>query len=89
MNPGVMNQAPLTASQGWEMLSKFVAVLAPGYVPSSPPSEDFMVSATRHREIQDNHLVQIAAEAGCRLATRDARLTKRWPDFTLLVPTEG
>jgi toxin-antitoxin system PIN domain toxin len=82
MNPDVMNQAPLGASEAWESLESFLSGVAPMLIESTPPREKFVIRAERHRDVQDFYLVQLASDAGCRLATHDARLCRQWPDHT-------
>jgi predicted nucleic acid-binding protein len=83
MNPEVMRQAPLTASQAWEVLELFVNGAAPGFAASPLPRPEYITHAQRHRDVQDFYLVQIAAEARCKLATNDSRLRKQWPQHTV------
>jgi predicted nucleic acid-binding protein len=38
-----------------------------------------------HNAAVDDYLVQIASNAGCRLATLDRALATRWPERTVLI----
>jgi hypothetical protein len=82
MNPDVMSRAPLDAKVAWDTLESFLGGAAPVLINSTSPREEFVARAERHRDVQDFYLIQLASEAGCRLATHDARLCRQWPDHT-------
>lgn len=51
-----------------------------------PPLSSSMVGKTNgHNAAVDDYLVQIASNAGCRLATLDRALATRWPERTLSI----
>lgn len=85
MNPDVMSQSPLDARVAWETLENFLGEIAPEVIISTPPREEFVVRAERHRDVQDYYLVQLAGDAGCRLVTHDARLCRQWPKHTIRI----
>lgn len=82
MNPEVMSRSPLSAEEAWRVLEDFIAGVAPGAAASGMPREEFISRAEKHRDVQDFYLVQLAADAGSRLATHDARLCRQWPQLT-------
>lgn len=85
MNPDVMSQRPLAAREAWNTLHAFLNGTASEWAESTVPREQFIARAERHRDVQDYYLVQIARDAGCRLATHDARLCRQWPEHTVRV----
>lgn len=85
MNPQVMNQNPLDARQAWETLDDFVREVAPELARSTEPRDEFIKRSEHHRDVQDFYLIQLAVDAGCRLATHDVRLCEKWPEDTVRV----
>jgi len=72
----------VSAGEAWRVLEDFIAGVAPDAAASGMPREEFISRAEKHRDVQDFYLVQLAADAGCRLATHDARLCRQWPQLT-------
>jgi hypothetical protein len=88
MNPAVMGSGKLGAAEALtavrlETAGKHAARLV---THSSLPDEKMLSQASGHRQIMDFWLVQLAREAGAKLATRDEGTLVHWPDLTERIP---
>ena len=84
-NPAATFQAPLAPAQALALLTAETSRGSHVFLPSSPPEAKFVGRATGHRMVQDFYLVQLAVQAGAKVATADEALVRHWPQHTVKV----
>ena len=85
IHPSAMLDRPLTSADAHRVIARFTSTDRHIFVPC-PPLSSIAVGQTRgHKAAFDDYLVQIANDAGSRLATLDRALTMRWPERTFLI----
>ena len=84
MNPAVMGSGALTAREALSAVEAEMAGEHRGKLITSTrkPDRAMIEKATGHRQVMDFWLVQIARDAGAKLATRDVGTLTHWPEFT-------
>ena len=85
LTPASMRGKPLKPAAAHESIARFTGLRHHKFV-ACPALSSSMVGRTNgHNAAVDDYLVQIAGNAGCRLATLDRALATRWPERTVLV----
>ena len=85
LTPAPMDGNPLDPTEAHETISDFTGVRQHQFV-ACPALSNSMVGKTNgHNAAVDDYLVQIASNAGCRLATLDRALAIRWPERAFLI----
>lgn len=85
LTPAPMHGKPLKPAAAHEMIARFIGVRQHKFV-TCPALSRLMVGRTNgHNAAVDDYLVQIASDAGCRLATLDRALATRWSERTFLI----
>jgi len=87
MNPAVMASGTLPAKSALLAIETELDGPYPGKVVLARrrPDQTMLRKAEGHRQIMDTWLVQIARDAGAKLATRDAGSRTNWPEDTIPV----
>jgi predicted nucleic acid-binding protein len=85
LTPAPMHGKPLNPEAAHESMARFTGLKQHRFV-TCPRLSNSMVGMTNgHNAAVDDYLVQIASNAGCRLATLDRALAIRWPERTHLI----
>jgi predicted nucleic acid-binding protein len=85
LTPTPMHGRPMKPAAAHEIITDFTRRRHHTFV-ACPALSGAMVGRTNgHNAAVDDYLVQIASEAGCRLATLDRALATRWPERTFLI----
>lgn len=80
-----MHGNPLKPAAAHETIRGFTRCTRHTYI-ACPAISSSIVGQTRgHNAAVDDYLVQIASDAGCKLATLDRALATRWPEHTFLI----
>lgn len=80
-----MRGNPLEPATAPVVLAEFTRSVKHTFV-MCPPLSRAIVGQTRgHNAAVDDYLVRIASAAGCRLATLDRALARRWPGHAVLI----
>lgn len=87
MNPAVMGSGAFSAPDALAAVEAELAGPHPGRIvlARSKPRSDLIGRAEGHKQVMDLWLVQIARQAGCKLATHDSALAARWPEHAVRV----
>ena len=80
-----MQGCPLDPAAAHEVLAQFTAPARHLFIPCPAPGKKFVGQTTGNQAAFDDYLIQIASEAGLKLATLDTRLSTRWPKQTLVI----
>ncbi len=87
MNPAVMGSGALPAADALRAVETELSGPLPGrlVLAARPPDFELLSQASGHRQIMDLWLIQIARDAGAKLATRDGGSIANWPGDTIRV----
>lgn len=85
LTPSAMCGKPLEPEEAHVMLTRFTCSAKHTFVMCLPLSRLIVGQTQGHNAAVDDYLVQIASDAGCRLATLDRALATRWPERTFLI----
>lgn len=87
MNSAIMGSGALKASTALRVVETELEGPLPGTIVLARrrPDVSLLATAQGHRQVMDIWLVQIARDAGARLATRDTGSLANWPQDTMLV----
>lgn len=80
-----MHRRPLDPSDAHAVLQDFTNDKRHSFLECPAPSSEFVGQTRGHKAAFDDYLVQIAQAGGCKLATLDRALTRRWAAQTLLI----
>jgi predicted nucleic acid-binding protein len=85
LNDAAMNGSPLEPAEAHEVISQIMGNPRHRFIPCPEISKAMVGKTTGHNAALDDYLVQIAQEAGMKLATLDTRLATRWREETYVV----
>jgi len=85
LTPTTMHGRPMKSAAAHEMIADFTGCRRHRFVACPALSRSTVGKTNGHNAAVDDYLVQIANDAGCRLATLDRALATRWPERTLLI----
>lgn len=85
--PQAMHDSPLDPVAAHEVLADFSNSERHTFLACPAPSDTFVGQTSGYKAAFDDYLVQIAYQAGYKVATLDRPLANRWPDHTLLTDT--
>lgn len=83
--PNTMHGRPLKPAAAHNVLAEFTGTSKHTFVMCLPLSRTIVGQTRGHNASVDDYLVQIASDAGCKLATLDRALATRWPERTFLI----
>jgi len=85
LTPTPMHGKPLKAADAHETIADFTSRRQHQFLACPALSKSMVGMTSGHKAATDDYLVQIASDAGCRLATLDRALVTRWPERTFLI----
>ena len=85
LTPAPMYGNPLDPADAHESIMDFTGRRHHKFVACPALSCSVVGRTNGHNAAVDDYLVQIANDAGCRLATLDRALATRWPERTFLI----
>lgn len=85
LTPAPMRGKPLRPAAAHESMARFTGLRHHRFVACPAVSSSIVGRTNGHQAAVDDYLVQIASNAGGRLATLDRALAARWPERTFLV----
>jgi predicted nucleic acid-binding protein len=85
LTPTPMHGHPMNPAAAHETIADFTGRRQHRFVACPALSSSIIGKTNGHNAAVDDYLVQIASNAGCRLATLDRALATRWPERTLLI----
>jgi predicted nucleic acid-binding protein len=80
-----MHGQPLTRADAHAALARFTCHRRHVFLPCPALSSSIVGQTAGHKAAVDDYYVQVASDAGCRLATLDRALATRWPERTFLI----
>jgi hypothetical protein len=80
-----MRGQPLTRVDAHAAIARFASTQRHVFLPCPALSSSIVGQTGGHKAAVDDYYVQIASDAGCRLATLDRALATRWPERTFLI----
>ena len=85
IHPTVMLNRPLKCSDAHQAIARLTRSERHTFIPCLPLSSAQVGQTRGHKAAFDDYLVQIANDAGCKLATLDRALATRWPEHAFLI----
>lgn len=85
LTPTPMHGNPMKPAAAHDTIADFTGRKQHKFVACLALSSSIVGKTNGHKAAFDDYLVQIANDAGCRLATLDRALATRWPERTLLI----
>lgn len=85
IQPAPMRGQPLTRADAHAAIARFTSSQRHVLLPCPALSSAMVGQTAGHKAAVDDYYVQIASEAGCRLATLDRALVTRWPERAFLI----
>jgi predicted nucleic acid-binding protein len=85
LTPAPMHGRPLKPAAAHETIADFTGRGHHKFLACRALSSLMVGRTNGHNAAVDDYLVQIASDAGCRLATLDRALATRWPERTFLI----
>lgn len=80
LTDAAMNGAPLEPAEAHEVIAQFTKAARHQFLPCPPLAAGVVGQTAGSNAAFDDYLVQIAHDAGIKLATLDTRLATRWRD---------
>jgi predicted nucleic acid-binding protein len=80
-----MRGEPLTRADAHTAIARFTSNQRHIFLPCPALASSIVGQTGGHKAAVDDYYVQIASDAGCRLATLDRALATRWPERTFLI----
>jgi predicted nucleic acid-binding protein len=80
-----MNGSPLDPKEAHEVIAQFTGNPRHRFVPCPGISKAMVGKTSGSNAAFDDYLVQVAQDAGLKLATLDTRLATRWREETYVV----
>lgn len=80
-----MRGQPLARIEAHAAIARFTDTRRHVFLPCPALSRSIVGQTGGHKAAVDDYYVQIASDAGCRLATLDCALATRWPERTFLI----
>ena len=85
LTPSPMRGSPLKPADVHDTIFRFINTAGHVFIACPAISRSIVGRTNGHHAAVDDYLVQIASDAGCKLATLDRALAARWSERTVLI----